>query len=249
MGDRFNYRVTLAYRGPAFMGFARQPGLETVEGVVLEAVSAVAPDVKGLAVGGRTDRGVHALGQVVSFWSREPRDPRALEEAIDAARPDALAALEVRRVPRPFHAQHSATLRRYAYVLEDGHGIDVGRLDRMLMALVGRRDFGAFARDTPPGQATVRTLFAAGARPIGDGIRIELVGDGFLRRQVRVVVGTALRELGREGAEDDVLVQLLEGGDRAAMAVPAAPERLYLVKVGYHALLGISRRGKVLTSV
>jgi len=244
--DRFNYRVVLAYRGTDFAGYARQPGLDTVEGAVLEALAAVAPDVRGLSVGGRTDRGVHALGQVISFWSRAPRDVRAIEEAIDAARPDALAALEVRRVARPFHAQHSATLRRYLYVLEDVHDLDVARLDRMLAALVGRRCFGAFARDTPAGQPTVRTLYTARAVQRGDGVHVELCGDGFLRRQVRVLVGTALRELARPDTDDEALVTLAAAGDRAATAEAAAPGGLYLVKVGYHAMLATSRRGHVL---
>jgi len=242
--QRFNYRVTLAYRGDCFAGFARQPGLDTVEGALLEAIVPIAPDVKGLSVGGRTDKGVHALGQVVSFWSKAPCDPRAIEEAIDAVRPGAMAALEVRSVTRPFHAQHSASMRRYAYFLETS--VDAGQLDRMLFALVGRRCFNAFARDTPKGQPTVRTLFEARARRIDDAtVRIDLAGDGFLRRQVRVLVATAKSEV-LGGAGEDALVKLAEQGDRALTAIPAAPEGLYLVRVGYHALMAISRRGKVL---
>jgi tRNA pseudouridine38-40 synthase len=234
--DRFTYRATLAYRGSAFAGFARQPGLTTVEGTVVAALAPLVPALAGLSVGGRTDRGVHATGQVISFWSRQPLDVEAIEAAIDAAAPGDLAALEVRLVSRRFHAQHSARMRRYAYFLIDGGRYDASRLDRMLVPLIGRRDFGAFARDTYPGAKTERRLIEARAQRIApDQLRLEFAADGFLRRQIRVMVGTLLREADA-GGEEQVMLRIAETRDRRATGHPADPDGLVLTYVGYEPL-------------
>lgn len=241
--ERFTYRVTLAYHGPAFHGFARQPGLQTVESTVVACLEPLVPGLAGLSSGGRTDRGVSATGQVISFWSRVPLDPREIEQAIDQARPGELAALDVRWVPRCFHAQHSAVLRRYVYLLDDGGTFEVARLDRMLSALVGRRSFAAFSRDTPEGRSLERRLVVAGARRTSAReVRFDFAADGFLRRQVRVLVSTALREA-EAGAPDDVLVSIAASEDRAATALPAPAERLFLTRVEYDAASARSRSG------
>lgn len=244
--ERFTYRVTIAYRGDAFHGFARQPGLETVESTIVAALSALVPALEGLSVGGRTDRGVHATGQVISFWSREILKPADIEHAIDSAKPDALAALDVRWVPRRFHAQHSAQARRYVYFFDDGGSLDATRVQRLLFPLMGRRSFRAFARDTLPGASYERRLFEASARRVFvDGqprLRFDFAADGFLRRQIRILVATAVREA-QQQQDDLALLRLAELGDRSATAPPAEPGGLYLTAISYEALISHSRRG------
>lgn len=246
--ERFNVRVVLAYRGDAFAGFVRQIGRQTVEQAVLDAIGPLLPDVNGMAVGGRTDAGVNATGQVVSFWSRHRVPVSAIEAALDAVRPDALAAIDVREVPRSFHAQFSARHRRYAYFLPDEDRLDVTRLDRMVGLLVGRRSFNAFARDTPANAPMVRTMIEARARRATlEGrsvVRFDFAADGFLRRQIRVLVGTAVREALGE-APDTALLDLAELQDRARTAPPADPGGLYLVRIAYDGLVSFSRRGKL----
>jgi len=136
----------------------------------------------------------------------------------------------VRRVPNHFHASFSAIGRRYVYLHPED--VDVVRIDAMLRALVGVRCFSAFARDTPSGANTVRRLFAASASRALEGIRFDFHASGFLRRQVRVMVATALREALRE-SPTDVLVELAARGDRRATAPSAAAENLYLVGIDY----------------
>jgi tRNA pseudouridine(38-40) synthase len=248
--ERFNHRVELAYAGDQFHGFVRQVGLRTVEGVIVDALQRLAPELGGLAVGGRTDRGVHATGQVISFWTRRPLDPEAVRAVLDAAAPDALAAQSVCWVPRTFHATFSAKSRRYVYLwpAEAAALAWVPRLRRQLAALVGRRCFSAFARDTPAGAPTVKTMVHADVRAVTiDGalhLRFEVEADAFLRRMVRVLVATALREA-EQGADDDALVRLAEARERGATAPPADPTGLHLVHVRYDAVEGRSRRGRV----
>jgi tRNA pseudouridine38-40 synthase len=236
---RHTYAVTIAYDGRAFASFAPVPGQRTVWSVVREALISVAPGFGRLASAGRTDRGVSATAQVFSFIARDPVECEVIAAAIDRAAPNELAALEVRRVSNSFHAQFSAIARRYVYFHEDDGSADVARIDRMLCALLGRRSFSAFARETPRDKALVKTLIDARARRvIEDGrsfVRFDFAGQAFLRRQVRVMVATVLREAAA-GSKDEILVELAETEDRRVTANPAPAEGLYLVKVGYDPL-------------
>jgi tRNA pseudouridine38-40 synthase len=228
------YRLELAYEGTAFAGYARQPGQHTVEGCLLEALAPLVTPLPRLAVAGRTDKGVSALAQVVSFRVSAPLDLAELASRIDAAHPGALVLQDARVVPRWFHAQFSARARRYVYLLPDpDEAHDPVRVDRLLLALLGRRCFSAFARDTPPGKTTVRRLIEARARrAVHQGqaaLRVDLLADAFLRKQVRVMVATALREAAA-GAPDDALVTIAASADRTRSAPPAPAEGLVLVR-------------------
>ena len=230
---RVTYRATIAYDGGAFAGFSRQEDQRTVEGTLLEALRILMPEITTVACGGRTDKGVHATGQVISFWSRGALERERLWAVLDSAAPDALAVRALTVVPRRFHASFSATARRYSYFHRDEGKADVEALDALLGQLVGTRCFSAFARDTPKGRSTVRRLLAAEARRWGpEVVRIDLCATGFLRRQVRVTVATALREAAMGGAADR-LVELAAGGDRRATAPAIDGGGLYLVGVDY----------------
>jgi tRNA pseudouridine38-40 synthase len=230
---RHTYRITVAYDGSAFAGYGQQPGLRTVESTLMHALRRFVPDLPGVPCGGRTDRGVHALGQVVSFWSRAPLPLGQIRAAVDTAAPRALVARDVQAVPRSFHASFSASARHYAYPLCDQGELDVDRLNRLLEPLQGRRCFTAFARQHRPGSCTERRLVRASARRVSPtDVCFDFVATGFLRRQVRVMVATALREL-RRGSSDDTLLRLCESGDRRATAPPADPDGLYLMRVVY----------------
>lgn len=236
---RCTYRLEVAYDGTRFPSFAPVPGERSVWTAVRDALISAVPGFSKFAAAGRTDKNVSAVGQIFSFISRDPVELENIRAAVDAAAPDALAVLDVRRVSDSFHAQFTACARRYTYFHPDDGTLDVARLDRMLCALLGRRDFNAYARETPFGKKTDKYLWDARARRIFDPersapfIRFDLAGDAFLRRQVRVIVATALREASNPGAGDDILVELAEQRDRRSTALPAPAEGLFLMKVGY----------------
>lgn len=230
---RVTYRATIAYDGSAFAGFSRQKDQRTVEGTLLDALRTLMPEITTVACGGRTDKGVHATGQVISFWSRGPLDLDALFTVLDRSAPNALAVRDLRVVPRRFHASFSATARSYSYFHRDDGQADVDALDALVDRLVGRRCFSAFARDTPKGRSTVRRLLSARVRRWGpDLVRFDLRAEGFLRRQVRVTVATALREAAL-GAPADRLAELALRADRRATAPAIDGGGLYLVGVDY----------------
>ncbi len=238
MSARHTYRIVIAYDGAAFWGYAMQPGRKTVEGVLHQALDPLLLSHQrrlNLRVGGRTDRGVSAQGQVVSFSALCALDLDAITEAVDGVAQGELTALSTAEMGKSFHAQFSAVARHYTYLLEDGE-TNVARVDRLIACLVGRRCFSAFARDTPAGKSTVRTLYRATARRVRDAgrevIRFDFSGAAFLRRQVRIMVSTAIREAQR-GAPDERLLELAAAGDRRATAPPADPHGLTLVRITY----------------
>jgi tRNA pseudouridine38-40 synthase len=227
---RYTYRATIAYDGSGFAGYAVQRGLRTVEGTLLTALRPLVPEIPAVQCGGRTDRGVHATAQVISFWSRQRFPCEALAQALDAAAPGEIAVRDLSEAPRAFHATFSAKSRHYVYLLDDAG--DVERMDAMLDALVGTRCFSVFARDTPRGPATVKRLFEARARAWGQGARFDFRASGFLKRQVRVMVATAHAEAQR-GSPADALLRIAESGDRWQSARPVAPGGLHLAAVTY----------------
>lgn len=234
--ERRFYAVEVAYEGGPFRGFQRQPGLATVQDALEAALAALGVRAR-LAVAARTDAGVHAVAQVVSFAARAALDPEALRRGLNAALPAGIAALAVHRPRGAFHARADALSRTYVYLvgapppecargyawsLPDPRafpGLDAPRLDATalsaaLAGAVGTHDFRPFAR---PGEqrGTVRTVARADVvsadwAPLH---AIVLEGRGFLRAMVRNLVGTAVSAaVGR--APPDAIRELLAAGGR-----------------------------------
>ena len=210
---RQTWALRVAYFGPAFRGFAwqRDSPLETVAGRLQEALT---PLLGGkscqLSVAGRTDAGVSAIGQLVSFYSWPQLTEEQIRAAIDGAAPDgSLRLLSAKRVPRSYHATFSTRWRRYVYLLpmEPSLGVSAEAMRAQLEPLVGRRrDYAALGRGVPKGKETTCLLHHVDVRTLtlpseangdqgGEGapvLRIELVGDRFIRRQVRTLVASAV---------------------------------------------------------
>jgi tRNA pseudouridine38-40 synthase len=213
--ERRFYALRIAYEGGRFRGFQRQPGLPTVQDA-LEGALLAAGVRATLAVAARTDAGVHALDQVVSFSARAALEPGALRRALNAALPDGVAVLEVVRVGPSFHARNTARARRYVYLvgapppeplagyawsLPDLRAfpelreprLDVEAMREALAHAVGTHDFTAFAR---PGEqrGTVRTVTRAEVISASWAPLHALVfeGHGFLRAMIRNLAGTAV---------------------------------------------------------
>jgi len=248
------YAVEVAYEGGRFRGFQRQPGLPTVQAALEDALAAAGIRAP-LVVAARTDAGVHALAQVVSFATRLDVDPDALRRALNGALPDGIAALAVRRAAGAFHARNDALARTYVYLvgapappeltgyawslpdprafaaLADPH-IDAIALRACLDGAVGTHDFRSFAR---PGEqrGTVRTVtrvdvVSADWAPLH---AIVIEGRGFLRAMVRNLVGTAVAaSVGC--APPDAIRALLAAGARYR-GVRAPGWGLTLARVAY----------------
>jgi tRNA pseudouridine38-40 synthase len=251
------YRVTLAYDGTDFQGWqAQRAGARTVQGELERVLARLAGNRRVAVVGaGRTDAGVHALGQVASF--ELPRDIAGdeLARALNGLLREDVRVIEAAPAPAGFHARKSARSKLYRYVLDTGgvalpqrrrtvghtpFALDERNVERAARLYVGRRDFASLASSGGSVKTTERTVTRSDARflPRRDGARgertlvYEVEADGFLRKMVRSMVG-GLVAVGRGALTVDDLAAALDACDRRRWPTPAPACGLTLVRVDY----------------
>jgi len=254
-----SYRITLAYDGTDFEGWQSQRTAgrarpRTVQGVVEEALAGLAGGTRvPVMAAGRTDAGVHALGQVATFDLSRDMPPDALARALNGRLPGDVRVRGCAAVPAGFDARRDALAKLYRYELDCGPlrwphrrrvaGYERGPLDHAAVAAAaalfpGTRDFAALASSGSSVKTTVRTVMRAAARfeaePTTGEERLvfEVVADGFLRKMVRSMVG-GLIAAGTGQAAPDALAAALESRDRGRWPPPAEACGLYLVRVQY----------------
>jgi tRNA pseudouridine38-40 synthase len=249
-------RLTVAYEGTGFHGFAAQPGQITVGGTLSEAIEKVIGHAVSLTCAGRTDAGVHAWGQVVHADLAPVRgrlDLEALVRSCNAMLAPTIVVREAGIAPPGFDARHSAVARRYRYRVLNAptpdpfvattawhveDRLDLRAMEQATDPLLGEHDFSTFCRRPPDGRSLVRRVHDArwtrGDRGPGDGdlLRFEIEAGAFCHQMVRSVVGT-LVEVGRDRRRAGDMAWILRSCDRALAASPAPPHGLCLWAVDY----------------
>jgi tRNA pseudouridine38-40 synthase len=241
-------RLTLEYDGTDFRGWAAQPGLRTVEGELRRALGSLYGSVESLAVAGRTDAGVHALGQVVSVDVSGGPPPDRAVAALNPELPDDVAVVAAAEAAPDFHARHSARSRAYRYRIHRRgerspfearrswwvpRPLDLDALDEAAALVVGEHDFRAFTPTETQHEVFTRNVLRATWVERGEHLELELEADSFLRHMVRTLVGTMV------DLPPAHLGELLAGADRSEAGRTAPPWGLYLERVSYPDTSGV----------
>ena len=239
-------RLTLAYDGTRFRGWARNAGQRTVEGVLSEALGRALGTAPRISVAGRTDAGVHARGQVASFRSDEEVDLARLQRAINGMLAPEIVAIEVRRAAGGFDARFSASAREYRYRIDIGAWPDpfdarfvwhrpgelaLSEMREAARSLLGEHDFASFCR-RPRSGGTVRRLERLSIAHRGDRVGISARANAFLHQMVRTLVGTLVR-VGDGKLDPAAVPEILAARDRARAGQMAPAHGLTLERVVY----------------
>ncbi len=253
-GDSPPILLRIRYDGAAFRGWQIQPEARTVQGEIEAALARIFGVPVRIHGAGRTDSGVHALGQTAHFFPPRPMPPEKIRAALNGILADDVRVLRAERKPPGFHARLSAAGKVYEYRIRVARipdpllrnyvahvvpPFDDEAVRDALGRFVGRHDFRGFSvNPNRPVPDTVRTIRRAEMTRRGRLRRITFEGDGFLYRMVRSMVGTLL-EVGRGRRSPEIVDRILESGDRGRAGETAPPQGLYMVRVIYP---GVQRR-------
>lgn len=242
------YRITIAYDGTAYRGWQVQPGHPSIQDAVEGALEKFCGERPRVHSSGRTDTGVHALGQVAHFDLHVLCEGWKLQRALNALLPEDVRVLRAARAPTAFHARYSATGKEYRYFIWNGPilpphlrhhrahertPLDVAAMRDAAARLVGRHDFAAFSANPHREIAgTIRTLQSLRVRKQGADITIVARGDGFLYRMVRSLAGFLIR-VGRGELPPESADMILHSKLRTARVPTAPPQGLFLWRVAY----------------
>ncbi|HJQ79347.1 MAG TPA: tRNA pseudouridine(38-40) synthase TruA [Lacipirellulaceae bacterium] len=244
-------KVTLAYDGGAYAGWQVQPDKPTVQGTLEAALRQITQEPIRVTAAGRTDAGVHALGQVAGFATATRLKNAELQRALNAVLPSDVAVVSLEDAPTDFHATRDAVAKRYRYQIHNGRTpsvfdrhyawhypqpLDAAAMHAAGQALVGRHDFSSFETAGSERSDSIRTIrelsVTRGSEELADRVTIEVAGDGFLYNMVRTIVGT-LVEVGVGARDVNWPAAVLAACDRRQAGQTAPPHGLFLVSVSY----------------
>lgn len=240
-------RLRISYDGTGYVGWQIQPNGPSIQQELTEAIERITGQRSIPVASGRTDAGVHALGQVAHFTTDSNLDADALVRALNANLSSQIVVHSAEAVDPSFDAVRHAINKHYRYVFHDGlvanvfmrqycwkvrSRLDVGRVSEAARGLLGTHDFRCFETEWPNRASSVRTIRRCQATRLADFVYLDVEADGFLYNMVRAIAGT-LREVGRGRWPPERIGRILESGDRS-LAGPTAPAHgLFLVRVDY----------------
>jgi tRNA pseudouridine38-40 synthase len=243
-----NIKLTVAYDGTNYSGWQRQAEDTTLQAVIEEKIGTMVAEPVKLIASGRTDAGVHALGQVCHFQTHSQIGTEELKKGLNSMLPDDILIMRAESVPLEFHARYDARKKTYEYRILNRaepdifnrnflwhihYPLDTDGMSQCLALLEGTHDFSSFRSQGSGNLDPVRTVYRARIQGPRDGrLCIIMEANGFLRHMVRNIVGT-LVEVGRGKRDVDEFRAILEAGDRGMAGMKAPPQGLFLVRVEY----------------
>lgn len=242
-------KMVLEYDGSNYHGFQKQINAHTIQAQLEESILKISGERATLWGAGRTDAGVHALGQVAVFNTSATIPPQKWAAALNANMPDDIRILESRAVPPEFHPQYSAVRKSYTYLiyrqkpgasfyrkyaLLNSERLDIGAMQCACRIIEGKHNFKAFCASGSSVKTWDREVMACNLEENGAIMRLDITANGFLYNMVRIIVGTLL-EVGRQRIPAEQLQVILESRDRNQAGPTAPPQGLYLASVEYPA--------------
>jgi tRNA pseudouridine38-40 synthase len=242
-----NIKLLITYDGTDFSGWQRQPDRRTVQQELEQAIGRLTGVEAPTNASGRTDAGVHALGQVVHFYTASKHPTAVFVKALNAMLPLDVRVKAAWDVPQAFHATLDAKSKRYRYVIDNGPiadpfllrtswhvylPLDAESMHRAAQALKGRHDFHSFETNWPNRTSSVRTIYDIAVTRHESIVRVEVEADGFLYNMVRSIAGTLIQVGIGRWPEAKVLEALL-AEDRREAGPTAPPQGLFLLRVRY----------------
>jgi tRNA pseudouridine38-40 synthase len=242
-----NIKLVLSYDGTDFNGWQTQPCFRTVQETLEKAIHALTGETVRANASGRTDAGVHAIGQVVNFYTSAAYPPEVFVRALNANLPADVVVREAADVPQAFDANRDAQRKMYRYVIHDGqvpdvflrkycfhtkHLLDLSAMRDAAQPLTGRHDFHSFETSWPNRMSSVRTITHLSLQRVGELIHLDVEADGFLYNMVRAIAGTLI-EVGRGYWPVSRVAEILQAEDRREAGPTAPPQGLFLWHVTY----------------
>jgi tRNA pseudouridine38-40 synthase len=243
-----NLKLVVSYDGTDFHGWQTQPGFRTVQETLEQAITALTGEERvRVNASGRTDTGVHAVGQVVNFYTITRHSCEVLVRAVNAHLPPDVVVVSAEDMPQSFDANRDAKRKLYRYVIHDGevpdlflrrychhsrHRLDAAAMARAASPLRGRHDFHSFETDWPNRLSSVRTITHLAVNRFGDWIWIDVEADGFLYNMVRAIAGTLIN-VGRGYWPETQVAEILTAEDRTEAGPTAPAQGLFLMRVMY----------------
>lgn len=242
-----NIKLTIEYDGKDFNGWQKQPNKLNIQGEIERAIYNITKEEVDLIGSGRTDAGVHALGQVANFKTNSQISIEKLPLAINSQLKNSIVIKEAEEVNERFHSRYNAKHKTYRYIINNSKcgtaiyrnleysypfKLDVEKMKQASKYFEGEHDFKAFKSSGTSSKNSVRTIYKAIVKQEGEKIIIELTGNGFLYNMVRIISGTLLDVgLGKIRAEE--IPEIIESKDRQRAGKTLPAHGLYLVEVKY----------------
>ena len=242
-----NIKLKIEYDGKDFNGWQKQPNKLNIQGEIERAIEEITGEKVELTASGRTDAGVHALGQVANFKTNSQIPISKIPYAINSKLKKAIRIKEAIEVEERFHSRYNCKQKTYRYVINNSvqgtalyrnmeyhipQPLNAEKMKQAISYFEGEHDFKAFKSSGTSSKSSVRTIYKATLKQEGERIIIELTGNGFLYNMVRIIVGTLL-EVGMENIKPERIKEIIASEDRnqAGKTVPA--HGLCLLEVKY----------------
>ena len=242
-----NIKLTIEYDGKDFNGWQKQPNKLNIQGEIERAIAEITTEEVDVIASGRTDAGVHALGQVANFKTNSTIAVSKIPIALNSKLKKSICIQTAEEVPLEFHARYGCKRKTYRYVINNSYcgsaiyrhleyhmpvALEVEKMKQAMVFFKGEHDFSAFKSSGTSSKSSIRTIYDATVEKQEDRILIELTGNGFLYNMVRIIAGT-LVEVGLGKIEPEKIPQIISSKKRENAGKTLPPQGLFLVKVEY----------------